>query len=470
MLKSVVRAIAIVTLVVVVLYVALLAAIHFGRNKLLFPGAGLPAQPVNPSATFPNAEDVKIPVDGATFAHAWWIPAQSGTARTLLWFHGNGYALEDELKEEIPALYWNRVNLLLVDYRGYGASSPIKTTAETTAADARAAFRYLTDEKHLAPANIWIAGRSMGAAVAVRLAAETPNAAGLILITPTSNTADVEPYRRLIRPLAWFGLTKEFDSVARMPQIQMPVTIIAGARDTIAPPWMAKALLRAANAPKTIRIIDRAGHNDIFSEDQNHLVLWQMDEAMRPRETHAAPGSKPTPAALVVREYLALVEKGGLLSPEGWQKASAFFTSAKPYPENSRIVVIDEVVAVDEYAANHTIAAVGSNWNDSFGYMDDDLIVHPYDEYFGSILTGTDYLVEWSERRLALDQRGQIQAESTVQPGWKIAGPLETRKAPAKQVVEYLERVRDTTKDPHWRQAAEEAIRQIKRFSVNCAC
>jgi hypothetical protein len=157
-LKSVVRAIAIVTLVVVVLYVTLLAAIYFGRNKLLFPGAGLPVQPVNPSATFPNSEDVKIPVDGATFAHAWWIPAQSGTARTMLWFHGNGYSLEAEMKSEAPALYNQNVNLLLVDYRGYGASSPITTTAETTAADARAAFRYLTDDKHFAPSDISITG------------------------------------------------------------------------------------------------------------------------------------------------------------------------------------------------------------------------------------------------------------------------------------------------------------------------
>ena len=113
---------------------------------------------MDPAANFPNAEDVKIPVDGATFAHAWWIPAQSGTARTLLWFHGNGYPLEAEMQEEAPALYKTGANLLLVDYRGYGASSPVTTTAETTAADARAAFRYLTDDKHLAPSNIWIAG------------------------------------------------------------------------------------------------------------------------------------------------------------------------------------------------------------------------------------------------------------------------------------------------------------------------
>ena len=245
------RTIAVIAVVVVVLYAALLAAIYFGRNKLLFPGAGMPVQAIDPAATFPNAEDVKIPVDGATFAHAWWIPSQSGTVQTLLYFHGNGYALEDELREEAPALYLNRANLLLVDYRGYGASSPIPTTAETTVADARAAWRYLTEQRHISPSDIWIVGRSIGAAVGVRLAAETPNAGGLILITPTTNTADVEPYRRLIKPIVWLGLAKEFDSLARMPQIHIPVTVVAGSLDPIAPTWMARQLLRAANSPKT---------------------------------------------------------------------------------------------------------------------------------------------------------------------------------------------------------------------------
>jgi pimeloyl-ACP methyl ester carboxylesterase len=359
-MRRALRTIVIAALVVFVLYAALLAAIYFGRNKLLFPGAGIVAQPVDVAAAFPNAEDVKIPVDGTTFAHAWWIPSQSGTARTLLWFHGNGYPLEAETETEAPALYKQNVNLLLVDYRGYGASSPITTTAETTAADARAAFRYLTDEKHIAPSDIWIAGRSIGAAVAVRLAAETPNAAGLILITPTSNTADVEPYRRWIKPLKWFGLAKPFDSLARMPQIHMPVTIVAGSLDTLAPPWMARALLKAANPPKTIRMIERAGHNDIFDEDNEHLLSWEVSQAMSPPVYHAKPGTKPTPAAQVVRNYLALVEKGELLNPDGWKRASAFFISAKPYPETGRIQLIDSVVEVDEYALNRTAAMVGS--------------------------------------------------------------------------------------------------------------
>jgi uncharacterized protein len=283
-----VRAIAIVAVVVVVLYAALLTAIYFGRNKLLFPGAGIAAHSVDPASTFPGVEDLKIPVDGGTYAHAWWIPSQSGTVQTLLYFHGNGYALEDELREEAPTLYQDRANLLLVDYRGYGTSSPIKTTAETTAADARAAFRYLTDQRRIAPSNIWIVGRSIGAAVAVRLATETPDAGGVILITPTTNTADVEPYRKLIKPMVWLGLAKEYDSRNRMPQIHIPVTIVAGSLDEIAPPWMAQELFDKANDPKSIKIINGAGHNDMFTVAGRTVDLEIERSMMPPAVTPAA--------------------------------------------------------------------------------------------------------------------------------------------------------------------------------------
>jgi uncharacterized protein len=245
------------------LYCALLAAIYFGSDKLVFPGAGAAVVSVNPAVAFPGAEDVNVPV-GETFAHAWWFPSVSGSQQTLLCFHGNGYALEDELTREAPALYDSGANLLLVDYRGYGTSSKLATSAETTAADARAAFYYLTEQRHIPPSSIWIFGRSIGASIAVRLATETPNAGGVILLTPITNTADVEPYRKLVKPLGWFGLTKVWDSLARMPQIHIPVTIIAGSLDTLAPPWMAHALFDAANYPKALKMIDCANHNDIL--------------------------------------------------------------------------------------------------------------------------------------------------------------------------------------------------------------
>jgi pimeloyl-ACP methyl ester carboxylesterase len=291
-MKTLLRVVGIGAFVVLALYVALLAAIYFGSDKLVFPGAGAPVQHVNPGVEFPGAEDVNIPVDGATFAHAWWIPSASGSQQTLLCFHGNGYALEDELTREAPALYETGANLLLVDYRGYGTSSKLATSAESTTDDARAAFHYLTDQHHVAPSDIWIFGRSIGASIAVRLATETPNAGGLILLTPITNTADVEPYRKLVKPLGWLGLTKVWNSLARMPQIHVPVTIIAGSLDTLAPPWMAQAPYDAANNPKTLKIVDGADHNDILAI-AGRAVVDEIKHAL------AAPVSPNTSSVII---------------------------------------------------------------------------------------------------------------------------------------------------------------------------
>jgi uncharacterized protein len=278
-MRTLLWATVIAMIVVILLYAALLTAIYYESDRLVFAGAGIAVQPAIPASTFPGAEDVTIPVGSATFAHGWWIPSARGAHQTLLYFHGNGYALEDELDSEAVTLYQTGANLLLVDYRGYGTSSKLSTSAASTASDARAAFRYLIDQRHIPPSNIWILGRSIGASVAVRLAVENPHAGGLILITPLTNTADVEPYRTLVKPLVWLGLTKDWDSLARMPRIHMPVAIIAGAQDTLAQPWMARALFSAANNPKSLKIIDGAGHNDIL-DVATYDVNAEIDRAL----------------------------------------------------------------------------------------------------------------------------------------------------------------------------------------------
>jgi hypothetical protein len=50
----------------------------------------------------------------------------------------------------------------------------------------------------------------------------------------------------------------------KIGSIAMPVLIICGTVDTIAPPWMARELYARANEPKTIQWIEGAGHDDVM--------------------------------------------------------------------------------------------------------------------------------------------------------------------------------------------------------------
>jgi pimeloyl-ACP methyl ester carboxylesterase len=142
-------------------------------------------------------EDLHIPVNEVQQIHAWWIPASSPSNQVLLVFHGNGYVMEQgfvgELRSwgEFIPLHRVGANLLLVDYRGYGSSSPTATNEKSVYEDARAAFNYLTVQRTVANRNIILVGRSIGTAVATEMAKEHPDASGLILISPLTGVSDI---------------------------------------------------------------------------------------------------------------------------------------------------------------------------------------------------------------------------------------------------------------------------------------
>lgn len=200
--------------------------------------------------------------------HAWWIPAKPGPddtdTPTLVYFHGNGHPLESQADREAPALHESGMNLLLVDYRGFGLSSPMRTTAASTHADARVALEHLTEKRGIAPSRIWIGGRSIGSAVAVRLAADNPGCAGLILVTPITNTVDVGSVSPFLRPLKWFGLAGNFDSLSRISTLRMPVLLLAGEEDTVATPVMARKLFARAAGRKRIEVFEGVVHGNMW--------------------------------------------------------------------------------------------------------------------------------------------------------------------------------------------------------------
>jgi alpha/beta superfamily hydrolase len=67
----------------------------------------------------------------------------------------------------------------------------VQASGPRTTEDARAAMRYLIEQRHFSPADIYIAGWSVGSGVAKQLAVESPHSAGLILLSPISSTYDV---------------------------------------------------------------------------------------------------------------------------------------------------------------------------------------------------------------------------------------------------------------------------------------
>jgi hypothetical protein len=187
-------------------------------------------------------------------------------APLLLFFHGNG---------EIAADYddlapWYRrlgISLLVVDYRGYGASSG-RPTGSHLLADAVEVFEGLGElmvEEGLVPARVYVMGRSLGSAAAIEVAWRAGDRlAGLIVESGFADTFGL---------LARLGLRVEgadeardgFGNEDKMGEIEVPTLVLHGARDVLIPPADGQALYdRSAAADKRLVMIPGAGHNDLM--------------------------------------------------------------------------------------------------------------------------------------------------------------------------------------------------------------
>ena len=218
-------------------------------------------------------EDAPTPeVRGASRVEEVWLESAGGVrihgiyarradpAATLLFFHGNAGNLYDRL-DNVQLLLAMGLDVLIVDYRGYGKSSGAPSE-KGLYADGTAAYRYLTDRRGIDRSEIIIFGRSLGSAVAVELATRVPPGA-LILESAFTSAKDLarEHYGWLPGALIR-NMSHEFDSISKISKLESPVLFVHGDRDLIVPVRMGRRLYEAAPEPKEWYVIEKAGHND----------------------------------------------------------------------------------------------------------------------------------------------------------------------------------------------------------------
>ncbi len=193
--------------------------------------------------------------DGETLA-GWYIPAP-GARGTLLYLHGNGGNIGHRL-DPIAVFHRLGLNILIIDYRGYGASSG-KPSEEGTYQDALAAWNYLTQQKHLLPERIVLFGESLGGAIAARLATRH-RPAGLILYASFTSVRELAQALYPMFPASQLARYR-YDTRAALGVVNCPLLILHSREDEIIPFSHAQALLEAAHPPKHLAEL-RGGHNE----------------------------------------------------------------------------------------------------------------------------------------------------------------------------------------------------------------
>ncbi|MGC9502264.1 alpha/beta hydrolase [Baaleninema sp.] len=254
-----------VTAAVVLFAFLIFLGLRVGQTRLMFfPSRYLKATPETVNLDY---QSLWIPVKNQQL-YGWFIPAQNSDAPVILYFNGNASNIGDVVNKAARFHEWGW-SVILVDYRGYGKSSPPFPNETRVYRDAEATWQYLTETLEIDPAKIVIYGWSIGGAVAIDLAAKHPEAGALIVEASFTSMKDMTDYKfKTISPLLRLALTQEFDSLQKVDRLEIPVLYLCGTQDSVVPPEMTQQLYAASPQPKELLVIPNATHTSISREDE----------------------------------------------------------------------------------------------------------------------------------------------------------------------------------------------------------
>ena len=236
------RAAIIATRVLVAAYAGLCGVLFLAQRSLLFHP--VPALGEVPTAT--------LEVPGATLRIA--TQPHDGP-RAILYFGGNAEDVSRTVPE-LAATFPGRA-VYAPHYRGYGGSGG-RPSEQALHADAAAVF----DDVRSRHPDVDVVGRSLGSAVATRLAATRP-VRRLVLVTPFDSILALG--RRLFPFLpVRLLLADRFEAVRDAPQVAVPTLVITAGADEIVPADHTRRLIDAFRpGVVTERDFPDAGHNDV---------------------------------------------------------------------------------------------------------------------------------------------------------------------------------------------------------------
>lgn len=210
----------------------------------------------NPADAGLAFESLQLITEDGEKLDGWYVPAQNPRA-TLLYLHGNGGNIGHRVGI-IEVFHRLGLNVLIIDYRGYGRSTG-QPTEDGTYRDAEASWRYLTEQRHIPAYDIVLYGESLGGAVAAWLAQRhTPRA--LLLYATFTSVPDMAHKLYPFLPTRLLARYR-YDTRSALAAVRCPVFIMHSRADEIVPYSQGQELLAVASGLKRLVTL-QGGHND----------------------------------------------------------------------------------------------------------------------------------------------------------------------------------------------------------------
>jgi hypothetical protein len=213
--------------------------------------------------------------------HALWLAQPNADAPVLLYLHGARWDVRGSTPR-MRRMHELGFAVLGIDYRGFGRSTPALPSEAMAYEDARAAWDWLAREQ--SQARRYVFGHSLGGAIAVHLASEVGDAAGLMVEGSFTSIPDV------VGTFKWGWLpvgpliTQRFDAGPRMAKLRVPVLVVHGSEDQLISPELGRALYDQAPQPKRFVLVDGGSHHNT-----NAIGQAQYRQALRELFGLAAP-------------------------------------------------------------------------------------------------------------------------------------------------------------------------------------
>lgn len=211
-------------------------------------------------------EEQWIETPDGQFLHAWYCRAEKPVASGLF-CHGNTGNLTVSA-DVIPHLLRAGFSVLFFDYRGFGRSSGRPSVAGVIADGVTAAKFHDRIRPPELPSVLY--GFSLGGAIAAQVI-RRHHFDGLILQSTFTSLPHIT--RVLFPRLPLHLLAGDlFNTLAVVERLQVPLLVIHGTHDEVAPCFMGRQLYAACSGKKRLHCVEGGLHKDLFFREPEALI------------------------------------------------------------------------------------------------------------------------------------------------------------------------------------------------------
>lgn len=198
-----------------------------------------------------------------------WFPAPKA-ATVVMYFHANSEDIGTAFHFVKHMRDQFKVNVISIEYPGYGLLQGIEPNEETIFEVALTVFRYLVDELRVSYSSVIVFGRSLGSGPAIFLASQYP-LGGMILVSPFISIRAAA--RHIGGRLVAFMFSNVFQNHRRIVNVSCPVLFIHGASDSLIPVEHSKTLFGVCRSRKLLVTPAKMDHNSSMFSDPNSFAV-----------------------------------------------------------------------------------------------------------------------------------------------------------------------------------------------------